>query len=573
MSTAMADEAGSVWTSAEGIVLRDLVPRRLRELWVARGLCPGRDLYGLFREHVRAAPERDAVVDEAGVLGYAALDERVRRAAAALAAAGRGPADIIGILLPNGRDLVVAELAVAAIGAVALPIPPAYGERDAASLLGRARAAALVTTPETVRAGRFAGPYPRELWVPGGAVAGARGLDDVTAARVRDWRPAAPGPHAPARILISSGSEAEPKMVAYSHDAMAGGRGNYLAALRLGPGPMRNLVLVSLASSYGSLGTVTLARHGGTLVLLRRFDPAAALRAIERHRPTHVFGVPTMLRRVAEYAGPGEPGTPTGHAHGSGSALRALVSSGGPLQEPVRDACVRRFGVPVINVYGSSDGVNCHTGRDPDAWRPGLAGRPDPDVAEVSVRDGDGRPVPPGVPGEIWARGPMTPLCYVAAPGLDRRYRAEGGWVRTGDLGRLDPDGTLWVLDRLRRVVIRGGLTLSPAEVERELATHPGVADVCCVPVPDPDLGERMCACVVPAGRAAAPSPAALTAYLRGERGLNPRKLPERYLLLPELPLGPTGKTCAATLARVAARAVLADADGHPVRPAVPTEE
>ena len=586
MSTTMASQASPAWTSAEGIVLRDLVPRGLRESWVSRGLCPGRDLYSLFREHVRAAPGRDAVVDEEGVLGYAELDERVRRAAAALAAAGHGPADVIGILLPNGRDLVVAELAVAAIGAVALPIPPAYGDRDVASLLGRARAAALVTTPEAVRTGRFAGPYPRGLWVPGSAVEGARGLEGATAAQVRDWRPATPGSGAPARILISSGSEAEPKMVAYSHDAMAGGRGNYLAALRLGSGPMRNLVLVSLASSYGSLGMVTLARHGGTLVLLRRFDPAAALRAIERHRPTHVFGVPTMLRRIAECADLGEsaaeghgPGRVGERHDGYGQAcrtfpgLRALVSSGGPLQEPVRDACVRRFGVPVINVYGSSDGVNCHTGHDPDAWRPGLAGRPDPDVAEVSVRDGDGRPAPPGAAGEIWARGPMTPLCYVAAPELDRRYRAEGGWVRTGDLGRLDPDGTLWVLDRLRRVVIRGGLTLSPAEVERELATHPGVADVCCVPVPDPDLGERMCACVAPVDPGRAPSPAALTGYLRDERGLSPRKLPERYLLLPELPLGPTGKTCAATLARLAARAVLADAAGHPVRPTVPTKE
>ena len=549
------------WTSANGIVLADRVPGRLRAEWTARGLCPGRDLYTLFSEHVRAVPGRDAVVDEAGTLDYAALDARVRRTAAALSGAGWGRADIIGILLPNGRDAVVAELAVAAVGAVALPIPDSRGFRDVVALLGRSRAGALITAPGTVKAAldrRCELPDLRELWTFGRPVAGARGLNRPCGDEIRRWRPARPDPEAPARILISSGSEAEPKMVAYSHNAMAGGRGNYLAALRLGPEPMRNLVLVSLASSFGSCGTsVTLVRHGGTLVLRSRYDPAAALRAIERHRPTHLLGVPTMLRRMADL---------DGHADADLSSLRAVIASGAPLHQEVWDACVRRFGRPVINVYGSTDGVNCHTGRDPDRWRPGLAGHPDPDVTEVTVRDREGRPVPAGETGEIWALGPMSPLCHVAAPELDDRYRAAGGWVRTGDLGRMDTDGTLWVVGRSRRVVVRGGLNISPLEVERELGTHPDVADVCCVPDPDPDLGERLCACVAPRNGVPSPSPAALTAYLRDERGLEPRKLPERFVVLPELPLGPTGKVCAATLARIAAESAVPG-------PVVPTEE
>jgi acyl-CoA synthetase (AMP-forming)/AMP-acid ligase II len=337
-------------------------------------------------------------------------------------------------------------------------------------------------------------------------------------------------------------------MVAYSHDAMAGGRGNYLAALRRGPTPMRALVLVSLASSYGSLGTpVILARHGGTLVLQSCFAAAAALRAIERHRPTHVFGVPTMLRRMAEC---------DDAADADLSSLRAVISSAGPVHQHVWDACVRRFGMPLVNVYGSSDGVNCHTGRGLGQWRPGLAGVPDPAVAEITIRDGEGQPMPPGQAGEIWALGPMTPLCYVAAPDLDARYRAPRGWVRTGDLGRIDADGTLWVVDRIKRVVIRGGLSVSPVEVERELSTHPDIADVYCVPVHDPDLGERMCACVAAEDGAAPPSPATMLAFLR-ERGLDKRQLPERFLVLPELPLGPTGKVCASTLAHIAAQSAV----------------
>ncbi|NUR90950.1 MAG: long-chain fatty acid--CoA ligase [Nonomuraea sp.] len=531
------------WTSANGVVIADRVPRSLRARWSAAGLCPDRDLYSLFAEHVRATPHREAVADETGSLGFAALDARVRRAAAALASAGRGPSDIVAVLLPNGIDAVVAELAVAAIGAVALPVPHTRGRRDVVSLLNHSRAVALVADAAFDAGDEL--PYLEEVWTFGAP--GTRSLDDVDARQVREWRPACPPAESPARILLSSGTESEPKMVAYSHNAMAGGRGAYLRAVVGEDGPTRHLLLVSLASSYGSCGTsVLLARHGGTLVLRPRFDPADALRAIERHRPTHLYGVPTMLRRMAEC---GE--------RADLSSLRRVVTSAQPLQRDTRDACARHFGVPLVNVYGSTDGVNCHTGRDPGRWAPGLAGTPDPAVADITIRDEQGEPLPPGEEGEIWALGPMTPLCYVAAPDLDERYRAPGGWVRTGDLGRLDPDGTLMVLDRLKRVVIRGGLSISPAEVERELSTHPDVADVFCVPVPDDDLGERMCACVSPRKGAEVPPPAALIAYLRDVRGLERRKLPERFLPLPELPLGPTGKVCAATLARLAERSAV----------------
>ncbi|NUO99845.1 MAG: long-chain fatty acid--CoA ligase [Nonomuraea sp.] len=527
------------WTSANGIVLADRVPRSLRARWAADGLCPDRDLYGLFGEHVRKTPEREAVADGTGSLGFAALDARVRRAAAALDAAGRGQADIVAVLLPNGIDAVVAELAVAAVGAVALPIPRTRGPRDVAALLNRSRAVALITDAALEAGDEL--PYLEEVWTF--RAPGTRSLDQVSEERVRAWRPACPPAESPARILLSSGTESEPKMVAYSHNAMAGGRGAYLRAVLGEDGPTRNLLLVSLASSYGSCGTsVLLARHGGTLILRPRFDPADALRAIDRHRPTHLYGVPTMLRRMAECGEQADV-----------SSLRRVVTSAQQLHRETRDVCARRFGAPLVNVYGSTDGVNCHTGRDPGRWAPGLAGTPDPAVAEITVRDEDGHPLPPGEEGEIWALGPMTPLCYVAAPELDDRYRAPGGWVRTGDLGRLDPDGTLRVVDRLKRVVIRGGLSISPAEVERELSTHPDVADVFCVPVPDDDLGERMCACVSPRKGATVPPPAELIAYLRDERGLERRKLPERFLPLPELPLGPTGKVCAATLARLAA--------------------
>jgi acyl-CoA synthetase (AMP-forming)/AMP-acid ligase II len=528
------------WTSRSGLVLRDLVPTALRRAWVEDGPCQGVDLYTAFRRTVDTHPGREAVVDQDGVVDYAGLDAQVRRIAAGLVRRGLGFGDVIGIRLPDTRDAVAVELAVWAVGAVALPYPTGHGGKDAASLLGRSRAAALVAAPGADPvAGR---PHLRVALTPPPWEGPVPDLDA--------WSPTPADAESPARILVSSGSESDPKMVVYSHNAFTGGRASYVRALHSGAGPMRNLVLVPLASSMGSCGVpVTVAALGGTLLVAGRFDPATALRVLDGHRPTHVFGVPTMLRRLAGRARPGRP-----------DGLLALVSSGAELPAATAADCRDRFGVPVVTVYGSSDGVNCHT-----ATGPGT-GVPDPGVTAIRITDQRGVPVPVGVAGEIQARGPMTPWCYVGDPALDRRYRTEGGWVRSGDRGLLDERGNLHVLGRLRQVVIRGGYNISPAEVEREIGAHPRVADVACVGVPDPDLGERLCACVAQPPGSPPLTLDHLTGFLREHRGLERAKMPEMLVVLPALPVAATGKTCRRSLAELAASTAAGHASTPPLR-------
>ncbi|MFH9008139.1 class I adenylate-forming enzyme family protein [Streptomyces afghaniensis] len=534
------------WTSNAGVEIRDLVPAPVRRAWSAAGHCPDRDLYTLFSGHVRRHPGRTAVIDSAGIVDYAELDARVRHIAARLAERGLDERDIIAVRMPNGRDAVAAELAVAAIGAVALPYPPGPGSRGPVSLLARARARAVIVADPSDAVTHAHLPHLETVFTFG---EGHGAVQSLAAPARRPFVPRPVDPEAPARILVSSGSEAEPKMVAYSHNAMAGGRAAYVRALHAGNGPMRNLVLVPLASSFGSCGTsVTLAALGGTLLVQTSFDPAAALRMIVEHRPTHVFGVPTMLHRIAE-----QPPTPGEDFTG----LQAVVSSGAALPDATAEACRARFGRRVITVYGSSDGVNCHTaatGLRPEAG----TGRPDPAVARIRITDATGAPLPAGQPGEICARGPMTPLCYVADPGLDARYRTATGWVRTGDRGFLDEHGRLHVLGRIKQIVVRGGYNISPAEVERELAAHTAVAEVACVGVPDPELGERLCACIRERPGAPVPDLSELAVFLESQRGLERRKLPELLLRVVEMPLGPTGKICRSTLALLAARATSA---------------
>ncbi|OKK22262.1 pentalenene synthase [Streptomyces sp. CB00455] len=529
------------------VALHDLLPAELRRSWAADGTCPDLDLYSLFRAHRIADPHHTAVIDAKGALCYTALDRKVRCLATGLRDLGIGPGDVVGVQLPNTRNAVIADLALAALGAVALPFPVGRGSLEAQCLLRRSEAVAVIAATDHRGSPHAAGlhalapslPALRHVIAAGPGTA-PEGTVPFSALLHRDGRafvPARPDPDGAARILVSSGSEAEPKMVAYSHNALAGGRGNFLASLMPGGTPPRCLFLVPLASAFGSNGTaVTLARHGGTLVLLDHFTPEGALAAVREHAPTHVLGVPTMVRMMLDRldAEAGAPPAPT-----------ALVLGGSALDEATAKEAADAFGCPVVNLYGSADGVNCHTGlavAAPAAEGHGVvAGRPDPRVADIRIADTETHePLPEGAVGEIIARGPMTPLCYVAAPDLDARYRTPDGWVRTGDLGFLDGEGTLHLVGRLKDIVIRGGANISPAEVERELARHPSVRDVVCVGVEDAVMGERLAACVVPRpGRT--PTLDDLCAHLE-RRGLEQRKHPERLLVVGELPLTPAGK-------------------------------
>ncbi|MFD8972958.1 class I adenylate-forming enzyme family protein [Streptomyces sp. NPDC059593] len=538
------------------VTLTDLLPAELRRSWVVDGTCPDLDLYSLYRARQIADLHHTAVIDAKGKLCYTALDRKVRCLAEGLRGLGIGVGDVVAVQLPNNRNAVIADLALAALGAIALPFPVGRGAVEAECLLRRAEAVAVIAAIEhrdqhhaaDLRTLAPALPALRHViaagrgTAPGGTIPLAQLLRTDPAGFV----PARPDPDSAARILVSSGSEAEPKMVAYSHNALAGGRGNFLASLMPDGAPPRCLFLVPLGSAFGSNGTaVTLARHGGTLVLLDHFTPEAALAAVREHEPTHILGVPTMIRMMLEALE---------KADGPLPAPTALVLGGAPLDEATASAAAEAFGCPVVNLYGSADGVNCHTGMGrsvPPTDRSGVvAGRPDPRVAEIRIADPDTHErLPDGRIGEIVSRGPMTPLCYVASPDLDARYRTPEGWVRTGDLGFLDEEGVLHVVGRLKDIVIRGGANISPVEVERELVSHPQVRDVVCVGVSDPLMGERLAACLVGKG-SKVPTPTELGVYL-AERGLDRHKHPEHLLVLPELPLTAAGKPDRAALRRL----------------------
>ena len=168
-------------------------------------------------------------------------------------------------------------------------------------------------------------------------------------------------------------------------------------------------------------------------------------------------------------------------------------------------------------------------------------GKPNPAVCEIRIVDDLGRELPHGDVGEITARGPLSPMQYVNAPELDERYRDAEGWVKTGDLGFIDPQGYLVLAGRKKDIIIRGGANISPVQIEGLVMGHPDVVTVACVPVPDADLGQRVCLCVTLREGAAKFALADITGFLR-EQGLEVNKLPEYLRFYRHLPLTPAGK-------------------------------
>jgi acyl-CoA synthetase len=536
--------------------LPDLVPAALRREWSRAGHYPDRDVFSLFTDLVADDPDRAAVLDASGVHTRATLHDAALRLAHGLRERGVEPGSVVSCQLVNSWRAVVVDLAVAALGGVVLPFPAGRGDHDVRALLGRSRASVAVIprhyadidVAELYQRVRAELPDLTHLVVDGPAPPGTTALAELLAGPALDRNTVAPiEANSAVRMLVSSGTEAEPKIVAYSHNALVGGRGRFLARLVPPDGsPMRGLFGVPLGSSFGSYATVgVLVSLGGSLVLLPRFDPAQALAAIAAHRPTHVLGVPTMFQRLL-----GHPDLPATDV----SSLVAVVSGGATIDPSTAQKCVTQLGCAFVSLYGSADGVNCHTLLDdPLPVAQYTVGKPNATICDIRIADTADRPLRPGEVGEILARGPMSPLCYVHAPELDARYRTPEGWVRTGDRGFLDDEGRLHLVGRSKEIIIRGGTNISPAEVEAAVAAHADVVSVACIALPDPDLGQRVCACV--ALRAGAPGldVTGLGAFL-DSTGLERRKFPEQLLVLEELPVTPAGKVDEQALRTLATR-------------------
>lgn len=450
-------------------------------------------------------PEAPAVLAPGRpAMSYARLLAQMDATAAALAALGIGRGDRVATVLANGPEMAAAFLGIAS-AAVAAPLNPAYREAEFRFYLEDLAPKALVAEAGAESA---ALGVAEALGIPVVSLAEANGAARVPEAKPDDV----------ALVLHTSGTTSRPKQVPLTHANLCHSAENIRRALELCPAD-RCLNVMPLFHIHGLAAAVlaTLAA-GASVVATPGFYAPRFLEWLEEFTPTWYTAVPTMHQAILARAGAGPVR----------SSLRFIRSCSAALPPQVMEELERVFGVPVIESYGMTEAAHQMASNPlpPGRRKPGSVGR----AAGPEVK------VLPD--GEIVIRGPNVMAGYVNNPAANEDAFT-GGWFRTGDQGRLDEDGYLFITGRTKEIINRGGEKIAPREIDEALLRHPSVAQALAFAIPDARLGEDVAAAVVLQPGAAA-GESELRAFAAGT--LADFKVPRRIVFVDEIPKGPTGK-------------------------------
>jgi acyl-CoA synthetase (AMP-forming)/AMP-acid ligase II len=501
----------------------------------------GTTLHRMVLEAAERFGDRPVLVDGASgtVVGYRLLADRVRGMAAGLAARGFGPGDVLAVWAPNLPQWAGVALGAMAAGGTVTGASPAATERELAAQLGDARAKVLVTVPPLVPAARAAAAAAGvgEVVVLGEAEGATPVLDLLAAASgpLPDLDPAA----TVGLLPYSSGSTGLPKGVLLTHANLVTSVRQVGSGLRVGPGDTL-LAVAPFSHIMGFLVTLAVPLSAGaTVVTMPRFDPERFLELLQRHRVTVLVGAPPMFQVLLAH--PAAAGADLG-------ALELLVCGGAALTPAAQRALtVRVPGATVGQAWGLTETCVGLSMPDRDAGSvPGTVGRVMPNTELRVVDPLTGRDLGVGRPGELLARGPQVMAGYLRRPEATAAMLDPDGWLRTGDLGLVDHDGNVVIVDRLKELIKVRGYQVAPAELEALLAGHPAVADAAVLGRQDPADGEVPVAVVVPRP-GAAPDPDELLAWV-AER-VAPHKRLRAVRFADALPRTPSGKLLRRALA------------------------
>ena len=495
---------------------------------------PDRTLPDFLLAAARMRADRPALIDgpTGRTLSYRQLADGVQRVAAGLAECGLGRGDVLALMAPNSPEWLLGCYGTMAAGGVVTGVNPLYTPREVATQLAQTGARFLVTAPpflDTARAAIAESGNRCEIILLGPETAGC-----IPFARL--LAPGAPPPAVDvgasdlALLPCSSGTSGLPKSVLLTHRACVA---NVLQQRYAVPYSEQDRVL-AVAPFFHATGFFVVANgvlyDGGTVVTMPRFDLEQMLEMIQTYRITATVVVPPIVLALAKH--------PAVDRYDL-SSLRWLACGAAPLGAALQQACARRLGCPVLQGYGMTEltaGIAIWSVGLP--VRPGAAGRLLPGVQARVVDPVTGADVPPGGTGEIWWRSPSAMAGYLGDPKATAEALDADGWVHSGDIGRIDPDGALWVVDRLKELIKVKGFQVAPAELEAVLRTHPGIREAAVVGMPDERAGERPKAFVVRTGELTAEDVLAWVA----DR-VAPHKRLGAVEFIDAVPTSPSGKT------------------------------
>jgi len=442
----------------------------------------------LLSQHARRTPDKQAIVYGEENLTFGTLDRQSDRMANALLAEGLKPSDRVILYVGNSVELVVAVAALWKAGALPIPITTWTVGRELAFMVSDAKPFAVLYGPEQRDAVRSAELPDGVMHIMTEPADHAIDLKALIAAGEDTSPPALPPEPDDAMIGYTSGTTGNPKGSIMTHSNLITTQ-LFTSAVTGARGEDTYMIMTPIAHRVGMARLVTCFCLGATVVVMPKFDPADAIALIERHRISIISLVPTVARRLLE------------RVEATGAlceSLRLITATGEAFPETLKarlSSVLPEVGLWVF--YGMTEGgVPAAISPAEQKRKPGSVGHPMPGV-EIRLLDETGADVPLGESGEVVMRSGAPGRAMVSREYFNRpeanRDAYRDGWFRTGDLGRFDEDGYLYLVDRVKDMILSGGLNIYSREVEQALEAAPAVREVSVVAGPDADFGE----CVV----------------------------------------------------------------------------
>lgn len=489
----------------------------------------------LLGRHARYRPHHLAVVFEDQRFSYAEFDWRVNRLGNALLALGVGKGDKVATILPNCLEMLELYWAVAKIGAVVVPLSPMLRGRGLVRLINDSDAM-LVITDAAFR--DILAPLRPELndvaadhyVLTDADVDGYRLYHALTAAAPEsDPYDASVTAADPYNIIYSSGTTGLPKGIVHTHGIRMAYCTSFATGYRITP---ESVILHtgSLVFNGAFLTLMPAFFLGATYVLHRQFDPAAFVATVAREKVTHVKLVPSQI--VALLHTPGFDEANLG-------SLEMIGSVGAPLHREHKEELNRRLPGRFYELYGLTEGFVTILDKTDYPQKPDSVGTPPP-FFEMKIMDVDGAEVPPGEIGEIVGRGPIMMPGYYKRPDLTAKAIVDG-WLHSGDLGYVDEDGFLYLVDRQKDLIISGGVNVYPRDIEEIVVQHPAVREAAVFGVPDEKWGETPVAAVI-LNEPGAAAPAEIRDWVNERVEARYQKLAD-VIVKEEFPRSVAGKT------------------------------
>lgn len=515
----------------------------------SNGTWPGVTLHSFFDESAKAYPDNTFVIHEDKKYSYRMVADITDRLAAGMIALGLQKGDVVCALLQNCPEMVFLQIALSRIGAIIQPIHLVYREHEIAKRIDFCEAKAIVI-PDRIKGFDYVQMMQgikdqveiAHIFVVGEDQSygdGMRSLQSVWASndteQVLQQYVDTVEIDANDILLLNftSGTETAPKGFIHTHNTILG---NTLTAARdicrfeLGKAVM--LSFSPMTHTFGHMITYFACLTGGANVLVDTYDPGKGLELIEKEKINFVQGTPTHFLRFLD------------HDHFSNfnlSSLKILATGGSAIPPAMVNRLESKTGAKLTVWFGMGEDI-IHTAVYPGEEEKVFletVGKTVPG-AEIAIFDPKHAPLPVGQVGEIGFRGAAMFLGYFKNREKTESTRTDNGWLLTGDTGFLDDDGYLRLYGRKKDMINRGGSKIFPLTIENALSFHPKIGTISVIGVPDPELGERVCACVIPK-HGETVNKEEIIDYLQF-KGFSKYETPEFIKIMDEFPMTPTGK-------------------------------